>query len=95
MAKLSAANDRRVATPRTDPSPTANRVAGNDPGAALLVFAVVALTNMQTGLHSDPRTTNPDPGLPPYPPSLGATPADGASHPRRTPMMMIASSTQK
>lgn len=28
---------------------------------------------MQTGLHGDPRTTNPDPGPPPYPPLLGVT----------------------
>ena len=33
----------------------------------------VALTNMQTGLHGDPRTTNPDPGPAPYPPFLGVT----------------------
>jgi hypothetical protein len=26
---------------------------------------------MQTGLHGDPRTTNPDPGMAPYPPFLG------------------------
>ena len=36
-------------------------------------FAIVALANMQTGLHGDPRTTNPDPGTPPYPPFLGVT----------------------
>ena len=28
---------------------------------------------MQTGLHGDPRTTNPNPGEPPYPPFLGVT----------------------
>ena len=26
---------------------------------------------METGLHGDPRTTDPDPGMPPYPPFLG------------------------
>jgi hypothetical protein len=26
---------------------------------------------MQNGLHGDPGTTNPDPGLAPYPPFLG------------------------
>ena len=28
---------------------------------------------MQTGLHGDLRTTNPNPGEPPYPPFLGVT----------------------
>ena len=28
---------------------------------------------MQTGLRGDPLTTNPDPGIPPYPPFLGVT----------------------
>ena len=67
MAKLSAADDRPVATPCSDPSPTAARVGWSVFGTALLVFAVVAWTNMQTGLHGDPRTTNPDPGPAPYP----------------------------
>ena len=31
------------------------------------------LASMQTGPHGDPRTTNPDPGPPPYPPLLGVT----------------------
>jgi hypothetical protein len=31
----------------------------------------VALANLDTGLQGDPRTTNPDPGMPPYPPFLG------------------------
>ena len=73
MTKLSAANDRPVATPRSDPSLTATRLGWSVFGAALLVFAVLALTNMQTGLHGDPRTTNPDPGPAPYPPFLGVT----------------------
>ena len=55
----------------SDPSPTATRLGWGVFGAALLVFAVLALTNMQTGLHGDPRTTNPDPGPAPYPPFLG------------------------
>jgi hypothetical protein len=37
----------------------------------LAAFAIVALANMETGLHGDPRTTNPDPGAPPFPPFLG------------------------
>src|SRR5262245_3521525 len=36
-------------------------------------FAFTALINMQTGLHGDPRTTNPNPGKPPYPPFLGVS----------------------
>jgi hypothetical protein len=36
-------------------------------------FAIVALASMQTGLHGDPRTTNPDPGAVPYSPFLGVT----------------------
>lgn len=35
--------------------------------------AAVALVNMQTGLHGDPRTTNPSPGPLPYSPFLGVT----------------------
>jgi Spirocyclase AveC-like len=36
----------------------------------LTAFAIVALANMQSGLHGDLRTTNPNPGPPPYPPFL-------------------------
>ncbi len=39
--------------------------------AALAVFAVVSVANMQSGMHGDPRTTNPHPGPAPYPPFLG------------------------
>src|SRR4029450_7672466 len=39
--------------------------------AVLTAFAVVAIANMQTGLHGDPRTPNPGPGMAPYPPFLG------------------------
>lgn len=38
-----------------------------------IAFAIVALANMQTGLHGDPRTMNPNPGVAPYPPFLGVT----------------------
>src|SRR4029453_3840860 len=38
-----------------------------------IAFAIVALANMQTGLHRDPRTMNPNPGVAPYPPFLGVT----------------------
>jgi hypothetical protein len=33
----------------------------------------LALASMQSGLHGDPRTSNPAPGEPPYPPFLGVT----------------------
>jgi hypothetical protein len=38
-----------------------------------IAFAIVALATMQTGLHGDPRTLNPEPGDAPYPPFLGVT----------------------
>jgi hypothetical protein len=38
-----------------------------------IAFAIVALANMQTGLHGDPRTMNPNPGVAAYPPFLGVT----------------------
>ncbi|OBH62119.1 hypothetical protein A5685_02335 [Mycobacterium colombiense] len=38
---------------------------------AYLAFAVVTVTSIQSGTHGDPRTTNPDPTAPPYPPFLG------------------------
>jgi len=38
-----------------------------------IAFAIIALVNMQTGLHGDPRTTNPNPGVVPYPPFLRVT----------------------
>jgi len=41
--------------------------------AVFVAFATIALLNMQIGLHGDPRTTNPTPGAPPYPPFLGVT----------------------
>ena len=72
MAKLSAADDRPVAELRSSLLLTA-RLGWALFGAAQLVFAVVALTHMQTGLHGDPRTTNPNPGPTPYPPFLGVT----------------------
>jgi hypothetical protein len=41
--------------------------------AVLATFAIVALANMETGLHGDPRTANPNPGDHPYPPFLGVS----------------------
>jgi hypothetical protein len=38
-----------------------------------IAFAIVALATMQTGLHGDPRTLNPEPGDAPYRPFLGVT----------------------
>ena len=39
--------------------------------ASYLIFAVVTIATLQTGLHGDPIRTNPDPGPTPYPPFLG------------------------
>ena len=39
--------------------------------AAYLVFAVVTIATVETGLHGDPTRTNPNPGPRPYPPFLG------------------------
>jgi hypothetical protein len=41
--------------------------------AVFTTFAIIALANMETGLRGDPRTTNPSPGIAPYPPFLGVT----------------------
>lgn len=41
--------------------------------AAFLAFATVALMNMQTGPHGDPRVTSPTPGSAPDPPFLGVS----------------------
>jgi hypothetical protein len=38
-----------------------------------IALAIVALANMQTGLHGNPRTMNPNPGVAPDPPFLGVT----------------------
>lgn len=39
--------------------------------AAYLVFAVVTVATIESGLHGDPTRTNPNPGPAPYPPFLG------------------------
>jgi hypothetical protein len=39
--------------------------------AVFVIFAVVSVANLQSGMHGDPRTTNPHPGVAPYPPFLG------------------------
>jgi heme/copper-type cytochrome/quinol oxidase subunit 1 len=41
--------------------------------AVYIAFAAFALASMQSGLHGDPRTTNPAPETPRYPPFLGIT----------------------
>jgi uncharacterized protein DUF5135 len=38
---------------------------------AYMVFAVITIATIQTGLHGDPTRTNPNPGPAPYPPFLG------------------------
>jgi hypothetical protein len=40
-------------------------------GTAYLVFAVLTVATIQSGLHGDPTRTNPNPGPAPYPPFLG------------------------
>jgi hypothetical protein len=49
----------------------AGRLGWTTAGAAFTAFAAVSLVNMQSGMHGDPRTVNPHPGQPPYPPFLG------------------------
>jgi hypothetical protein len=71
VAEVGAARAEARPTGRTPLAPAQLRWGAF--GAALLVFAVVALTTMQTGLHGDSRTTNPDPGPAPYSPFLGVT----------------------
>jgi hypothetical protein len=41
--------------------------------AAFIALIALALATMQTRLHGDPRTLNPEPGTAPYPPFLGVT----------------------
>jgi hypothetical protein len=41
--------------------------------SVFITLAIVALATMQTGLHGDPLTVNPEPGGAPYPPFLGVT----------------------
>jgi hypothetical protein len=59
------------------PSSSAARLAGSlgwaTAAAVFVAFAVIALVNMQTGLHGDPRTTNADPAGVSYPPFLGVS----------------------
>ncbi|KUI04810.1 spirocyclase AveC family protein [Mycobacterium sp. IS-3022] len=38
---------------------------------AYLVFAIVTIATVQSGLHEDPTRSNPNPGPAPYPPFLG------------------------
>lgn len=40
-------------------------------GSAYVVFAVVTIATIQSGLHGDPTRTNPNPRPAPYPPFLG------------------------
>jgi hypothetical protein len=71
VADVSAADSLNVDTPASRMSLAA--LGWSLFGAALLVFAVTALVSMQSGLHGDPRTTNPAPGPAPYPPFAGVT----------------------
>jgi Spirocyclase AveC-like len=58
------------ADPSTGPRWRA-RVGSGVAALALAVFAVISAANLQSGIQVDPRTTNPNPGPPPYPPFLG------------------------
>lgn len=49
----------------------AGRLAWGLAGTLFVIFAVVSLTNLQSGMHGGSRTTNPHPGAAPYPPFLG------------------------
>ena len=57
----------------TDDHQRASRLGWASAAVIFGAFAIIALVSMQTGLHGDPRTTNPNPGEPPYPPFLGVT----------------------
>jgi hypothetical protein len=66
----------RIAPDAAHPVPAGTRTAqAKWAGVALLfvLFATVALASMQTGLHGDPRATNPIPGPVPYSPFLGVS----------------------
>lgn len=66
--------DRRAESSATDGgghSPWPVRVGWGLFAVAYLVFAVATVVTMQTGLHGDPRVTNPHPGPAPYAPFLG------------------------
>jgi hypothetical protein len=60
--------------PPIKPSPGARwtaRVGWSVAAAVFVAFAVVSVANMESGMHGDPRTTNPQPGPAPYPPFFG------------------------
>ncbi len=52
-------------------SPWPTRIGWGLFAIAYLIFAVVTIATLQTGLHGDPVRTNPNPGPKPYPPFLG------------------------
>lgn len=62
-----------TAPPTTPPTRTGRgaRIGWALAASAFAVFAVVSVANMQSGMHADPRMTNPNPGPAPYPPFLG------------------------
>ena len=59
--------------PDHDDSAVGSARVGGSRRTAFVAFAALALINMQSGLHGDPRTVNPTPADPPYPPFLGVT----------------------
>jgi hypothetical protein len=57
----------------TDSRRRSRRLGWATAAVVFIAFAIIALVSMQTGLHGNARTTNPNPGVTPYPPFLGVT----------------------
>jgi len=49
------------------------RLGWSTAAVVFIALAIIALVNMQAGLHGDPRTTNAHPRVAPFPPFLGVT----------------------
>ena len=64
-------NSRKAEQTGSKSSPWPARIGWGLFGAAYVVFAVVTVATMQSGLHGDLTRTNPNPGPAPYPPFLG------------------------
>ena len=57
----------------TDSRRRSRRLGWATAAVVFIAFAIIALVSMQTELHGNARTTNPNPGVTPYPPFLGVT----------------------
>ncbi|MCT7661176.1 hypothetical protein [Mycobacterium deserti] len=64
-------NIRAAASDEARFSPWPARIGWGVFFAGYLVFAIVTIATIQTGLHGHPTKTNPNPGPAPYPPFLG------------------------